>query len=357
MISAIRRTLYPVTSKFLSHATLVEGRLKGTESPFRCLFVDNSDFSEHLRGRIFEEPLVVLRKSRIWIPALRRHILSNADSFDLCIAVLPMKTESSLRGAYDYKCTKHIRQVIDTSGSWEEIRSKFSRKTRQITNAFQEKHGLSYRIANSGEEFDHFYYDMHVPLIQKRYGKLSVVQTYESTKKHFNKGRLLFVTKNDMPVAGALSVVKDGALNFRQSGVLDGDESHIKGGAQLALYYFQIMYAKENNLHAVDAGWSAPFLNDGVYMHKRAWGAAVFPADEERDWAYLFNTRPSERIAQFFEKNPLIVYSDQGLKGVIGVAGETDITTEAINELVRRYQDSGLHGFTIVTRTGALSVE
>jgi len=304
---------------------------------------------------MYEEPPVVLRQWRVWIPALKKLILEKTGSFDLCVAVLPMSYESTFHGLYDYKCTEAVRQVIDTSGSWEDVRSRFSKKRRQISNEFPEKTGLGYRMSKGPEELYFFYHRMYVPHIKKRFGELSSIDSYYDMKKFLLKGLLLFVTKGDEAVAGALCLVEDGTLVFRRTGVLDGDETHIEGGAQTALYYFQLKYANEYKLRAVDTMKSAPFLNDGVYKHKRDWGATVLPDDEAGNWVYFFNAGPSEKIAHFFEKNPTIIYSDKGLKGLIGVPDATDVSAASISELINRYQTGGLHGFTLLTRVGALS--
>ena len=355
LIGLVKKTFYPVTSRFFSRATVVEGRLRGVDDSFRCLFVDNSTFTEYLKARMYEEPPAVLRRWRVWIPALKKLISRKTVSFDLCVAVLPQAYESAFRGLYDYKCTESVRQVIDTSGSWEDVRGRFSKTKRQITNRFAEKYGLGYRISNDPGEFDYFYHRMFAPHIKKRFGELSSIDSYEDLKTFFLKGLLLFVTKGGEKVAGALCLVKDGTLVFRRTGVLDGDETHVEGGAQLALYYFQLKYANEHRLRAVDTMMSAPFLNDGVYVNKKEWGAAVFPDDESPTWVYYFCAAPSEKMARFFEKNPTIVHSDAGLKGLIGASGATDISTVSVNDLTRRYQSSGLHGFTILTGAGALS--
>lgn len=355
MVSFIRRQLYPVFSKFFSHATLVEGRLKGTEHPFRCLFVDNSSFADNLMARMYETPPVVLQRRRIWIPSLKKLIAVKPGSIDLCVAVLPTAYESTFHGLYDYKCTEAVRQVIDTSGSWEDIKSGFSATKRKKTNRFSERYGLGSRVSEDLKEFDFFYHRMFVPHIKKRFGELSVIDSYHEMKEFFLKGRLLFITKDNEAVAGALSLVEDGTLVFRRTGVLDGDETHIEGGAQLALYYFQIKYANEHNLRAVDSMMSTPFLNDGVYKNKREWGATVLPDNESRTWVYFFHASPSEKIANFFEINPTIVHSDKGLKGVIGISGAMDIPTVSISDITHRYQARGLGGFTVVTSTGAVS--
>ncbi len=355
MISFIKQKLYPTVSKFVSRTTLLEGRLKGGGSSFKCLVVGNSSFTEYLKARMYEEPPVVLQRRRIWIPSLKKLICSKTDTFDLCIAVLPKAYESTFHGLYDYKCTEEVQQIIDTSGSWEDVRSRFSSTKRKVSNRVTERYGLGYRISTDVEEFDYFYHRMFVPHIKKRFGELSAIDSYGEMKEFFLKGRLLFVTKGSEAVAGALSLVEDGTLVFRRTGVLDGDETHIEGGGQQALYYFQLKYANEHNLRAVDTMMSAPFLNDGVYINKREWGATVMPDTKSQTWVYFFHAAPSEKTARFFENNPTIVHSDKGLKGIIGVSNDMETSISAISDLARRYQARGLEGFTIVTRTGVLS--
>ena len=355
MVSFIKRKLYPVSSNLFSRATLVEGRLKGAQSPFRCLLVGNSIFTEYLKARMYEESPVVLQQRRIWIPGLKKLICNKAEHLDLCVAVLPKAYESTFQGLYEYKCTEEIQQVIDTSGSWEEVRGRFNSTKRKVSNRISKRYGLGYRMSDSMEEFDYFYHRMFVPHTKKRFGELSSIDSYEEMKEFFLKGRLLFVTKGDQAVAGALSLVEDGTLVFRRSGVLDGDEAHIEGGGQQALYYFQLKYANEENLRGVDTMMSAPFLNDGVHVNKREWGAELFPDADAQTWVYFFHASSSEQIARFFENNPIVAHSDKGLKGVIGISHDMDISVTEVNDLTRRYHTKGLEGFTIVTSTGTLS--
>ena len=94
----------------------------------------------------------------------------------------------------------------------------------------------------------------------------------------FEQGFLLLVLAGDQPVAGALSQRADNHPVFRRTGVLQGEEAHIRRGAQTALYYFQLRLALELGLDAVDAMNSFPFLDDGVFQHKADWGAVTLPS-------------------------------------------------------------------------------
>lgn len=353
----LKQILYPIASRYFSRALLVEGSLRGSEEPFRCLFIDNSMFTESLLARMYAEPPSVLNKWIIWTPALRKLILKKADSIDMCVAVLPKKYESTFKGLYDFKSSESVHQIIDTSGSWEDVRNRFCKTKRQIAKNFPSKYGLWYRVSNELKDFDFFYHRMHVPHLLKQFGNLSDIDSYDDMKEFFLKGFLLLVTRGGKEVAGALCRIEDSTLIFRRTGVLDGDKAHVKTGTQRAIYFFQLMYANEQNLRAVDTMMSLPFLNDGVYMNKREWGATVLSDDKSRNWVYFFNTGPAKKIALFFEENPAIIYSDEGLKGVIGIPEGTDTLAASVNNLTHRYCAKGIHGFTILTPEGEISVK
>jgi hypothetical protein len=350
-----RRALYPAVSRVVARATLVEGVQKGSDERFTCLFVDNSSFCDEVVGRVFLAPPRVVEKRRLLIASLTRLIAAPPARFDLCMALLPRIYDGLFRGACDYKASEYVRQVIDTSGTWDDIRSAFGAKKRQVSNDFEEKSGLGYRISRDPADFDHFYHRMFVPHVTRRYGALATIDAYAEMRTHFRRGLLVFVTRNGTPVAGALSLVEDGLLRFRRTGVLNGEESLVESGAQTALYYFQLKYAALNGLKAVDTMLSRPFLNDGVFRHKKEWGAEVLPDDGSSTWLYLFNARPSAKIARFFAHNPMVVHGRDGLEGIVGAPMESSGSRPSFDALVRRYQAKGLVGYRIVTSTEVIT--
>lgn len=356
MLTSLKQVAYPLTSALFARASLVEGRLKGTGTKFRCLFVHHCTFSEHLKERSFESDAVVQRCWRVFIPSLRRILRSDGLEFDLCVAVLPSFYGSLFDNICDFKGQEEIRQVVDTSGGWEGIRQFLSKTKRQVTNNFPEKYGLSCRMSKDTGDFDNFYHRMYLPHIQKRYGDLSQIDSYGAMRQFFEKGVLLLVTKDDQPVAGALSLIEGKSLVFRRTGVLDGDDSHVKGGAQLALYYFQLKYAVDNGLDTFDTMKSAPFLNDGVFRHKGEWGARTLPDYESEKSVYWFVRGTAEKRAEFFHANPVVVGSGPELSAVVGDSRTNESTTPSSDELLRRYHTVGLHDLRVYTPSGLRTV-
>jgi len=345
LLKIIKDKVYPTTSRYISRAKLLEGVLSGTDQLFRCLFVDNSNLADYIAGRTYEEAPRIVRQWRAWNPSLIKTIEKKRNNIDMCVAVLPLEYGSRFQNAYDFKAQEWVRQVIDTSGSLEEIVGAFHQKKRQLTGKLIHKSGLTYRISNDLEDFHRFYHFMYLPLARQRYGGNSVIRPYEEMERVFKKGFLLLVTEGDSAVSGCLCFVgKDHRLNFHSTGVLDGDESYIKKGAQLALYYFNILYAKEHGLDKVDTMKSRPFLNDGVYRTKREWGATVYPDDEPESWVYFFNLGSPEKFSLFFERNPAVVYTETGLKALVGVEKGFEPTPERKKDLIDRFYDPGLDG-------------
>ena len=339
---------------------LVEGVMKDSSESLTCLFVDNSKYSQAIIDRIYKVPPKIIKKWRVFKPFIKSQIFKSKHLYDLAMLVLPKKYESRMQGKYDYKCTEFIRQLIDVSSGWGELRKLFSRKKRQITNDFSHKYGLQSRISNDINDFDFFYNRMFVPHIDKRFDQLSRIESYENMKAFFLQGSLLLVVKNDKILSAALFVVKNNTLIFRRTGVLDGDQQHVKENAQLALYYYQLKYAIKHNLQIMDTMKSRSFLNDGVYIAKKSWGARVCPDDESPDRAYFINNGSNDKMAKFFEINPLIVESKNGLKGVFGISGEQSEsqseTKMLAKKLICRYQSAGINEFEVLTATNKIKL-
>lgn len=358
LVGTLKRAVYPVSSSLIATASLVEGTLKGGNAPFRCLFVHNSNFNDHLKHRMYEGETTVVRKWRILIPTLKRMVQQNRAGFDLCVAVLPTFYERQLDDVCDFKGYEEVRQVIDTSGGWEAMRQEFGKKKRQTTNNFSERFGLSYRMSKDVGDFDHFYYRMHVPHIRRRYGELSQINSYQDMKEFFAKGLLLFVTKDDKPIAGALSLIEGKSLVFRRTGVLDGDETMVKGGAQTALYYFQLKYAADNGFQSVDTMKSAPYLNDGVFRHKAEWGAITLPDEETTRRVFFFARGSNDKLAHFFDTNPVVVSAGSDSRGLRAVVGSPQSNNPAAvaDDIQRRYHMKGLRELRIYGADGPKTV-
>lgn len=348
MLRVLKRKLYPIVSKYFSHATIVEGTLRGTECSFRCLLIDNSPYKEVLQSRMYEASPRILRRWSIWNRSIINHIRNSSEKLDMCVAILPLSYDQNLEKMCDFKSQRRVLQSLDISDSWENIRRLFHKNPIEVERKIR-KHNFSSKISNSMEDFDLFFHRMYLPLIDKQFRNSSLIDSYQRMKGIFLNGFLLFVMEDSKAIAGGLCFIKDNVLYFEKIGVLDAGETYLKKGAQSAVYYFVIRHAKDLGLQKVDLTTSRSFLNDGVYRHKREWGAAAYPDDKSSYWMYFFNLGCSEKIFRFFERNPVIINTEEGLKGVVGIEREKELTIQDKRELSDRFYSPGLKSLLVMT--------
>jgi hypothetical protein len=189
---------------------------------------------------------------------------------------------------------------------------------------------------------------MYLPSITK-FGDGALIEKYERMKSFFSRGFLLIIMDGNNAISAGLCSEEDTTLSFRNLGVLNGDEAYIKRGAQSAIYHFVISYAKENGFKEVDFELSRPSL-DGVYWFKARWGAIVYSCnDESKTWVYYFIPRHSEKIVSFFKNNPVIIQTEEGLSGLVGMTESRDLSDEAVKYLTRRFYSPGLKSLHLLT--------
>ena len=63
-VENIKLKAYSRASRYIYHSTLVEGYLRGSDEPFRCLFVDNSSLINYMTSKGFLERMRVLKKEK-----------------------------------------------------------------------------------------------------------------------------------------------------------------------------------------------------------------------------------------------------------------------------------------------------
>lgn len=354
-LKRVKLLLYPVTSRYLSTAIHACGVLRGTGQPFQCLFVDNSLFAQYLLPKMFDGPVRIKRKWKIWLPALPRFLRSQRGSLDLCVAVVPARYDSRFEGLCLARTREFVVQDIDTTRPWQEITRQFHKNKKEELSRRASTHGIDYRISHDPQDLEFFYRRMYVPSAGKFIASARI-SSLDSMKARLASGFLVFVTQQGEAVAGGLCTLEDARLVFRWMGVLEGDERHVKSGAQMATYFAVLQIAKQRDCRALDLQRSRPLLTDGVYFTKRSWGASVRPDPEsEESWVYFFDVGGSALLPRFFESNPVIVHAGKGLRGIVGQPDLDDcVPPSRAKELIRRYRSPGLAGLTVMTGTGRL---
>jgi hypothetical protein len=340
---------------FFRHATLAEGLLKGTNLPFRCLFVDDTSLSDYMMPRIYSEMPKIVKRWRIYVPTVKKMLQSTSTEIDMCIAVLPLSWESDFAQLPGFKTQEWVTQIIDLDDNLH-LRNHRVRKTYHDAERMIRKYNISSRVSRDLKDFEIFYYRMYLPLMEKQFGELFNREPYEDMQRIFQAGHLMQILQGDEVVACSLLFVKGDTLFGRRMGVLDARDDLIKKGIQSPIYYFGIHYAIEHDLKKHHVMTSRPFLSDGVYAHKRSWGATVYPFDESETWVYFLVPSKTEKTVRFFEKNPMIVHTGEGLAGLLGCDAK-ELNVEQKKEMMRKYHSPGLKGLLLLNSSSACPVE
>ncbi len=324
--------------------------MKDTDLTVRCLFIDKKSFSKYMMRRIYSGTPTVVKRWIIYIPSIKKIIRTPSHGIDMCVAVLPLSLEKEFDKLCDFKTQEMVRQFLPLSSSTDVTNERLERKLRETGRRIR-KEGFDCRSSNALHDFNIFYYDMYLPTAQKQFDDLAIIEPYEELKSTFLEGRgvLLFVMENGSPVAGSLLFFQDKTLVSYRIGVLHGDRDYIKRRAQSATDYFDILFALEHSCDLYDMLGSRPFLEDGVYRHKREWGSMVSHYDSLKTWVYFFILDRGDKTAHLFEKNPLIIHTKKGLMGLLGMVDAAELSVEKKKELIKKHYAPGLRGLVLMS--------
>jgi Acetyltransferase (GNAT) domain len=340
--------------RYFAPALLAEGRAKGSEQNIRCLYAGEPKFQAYIFDLVFAEPPRTVLSRRAYLPRLRE-VFARPD-FDLGVALIPNRYEASLGGIYSYRGTKNVRQETDISAPWEElIRSwqNYSETARRIR-----KSGLQSRISREPADFDLFYHRMFLPHVRKQYGDRAYVDAYDEIKPWFDRGLVILVEQAGKAVAGGLCAVEGDTLVFYRTGVFEGDYELVKKGAQAAIYYFMLSYAKEQKLKRVNFLMSHAFVHNGVYKHKAGWGAESSPDEKAVQSLLYFLPEGNAKTVFFLEKNPIIVAGEDGTLDVVtGWSGNAENFAAAKGEILRTCAAPGIRRLIVRTGSGTEIIE
>lgn len=341
--SKLKQRLWYFTKGLAIRMTLYEGTLVGTDVSFRCLMIGPTLFPAEFREKIFTELPRVMRVIHVPFFALRRYLSSRRHKYDLCVAVMPLHRSHLLQGVSGLTGGGLVTQEVSTVGGWEQVRKNMSRAKRSWLNGFQRKPVFELKISTSLSDVQYFYEKMFVPYMLKRHGKYAVVDSYEQIVSMLHQqGLLMFMWRDGQPVAASLCQRKGDELEYKRVGILDGDEEILAAGGLMAIYYYMIDFAITHDLRSVGLGQSPSFLTDGVFDNKARWGARAIPNIYGTHSVHYIFEGTSPQLAAAFEVCPIIGHDGSGLQAVIGHTGQSSLSSEQLQRVVRGHYLNGI---------------
>ena len=165
------------------------------------------------------------------------------------------------------------------------------------------QHGYVREEADSDADWHEFFDRMMLPHARKRFEERAQLPNRFTLRQLQNGGRLLFVRRGDVRVAGGCVLLPARGVLFERLGVRDGDEGLLREGALSALYLLSFEWAREQGYDRFDAGTTLPFPDDGLARFKAKFGLVPEPDP------FAFNTgffvRPGSTLTRALERRPV----------------------------------------------------
>lgn len=250
-------------------------RLAGTE--WNVTYFGTGESLEAISSMLFPEMPGVDKLPRVFlwrVPALVQKYTSEGD---LVVCELNQILDWSFNGLQIFFTVPlFIKQVFEgidqpLDNILVPMNQTIRRNIRKLENQ-----GFSYSITRDVDDFDFFYYRMYLPYITSRHeGQGMILDNYESTRNEFKKGELFQVMDGKDPVCGMICELHGELCVAKEMGVLDANFELVKSGVNVALWWFMLLWARDQGAKNFDFGSSRAVISNGVFNFKRQWGTRV----------------------------------------------------------------------------------
>jgi hypothetical protein len=163
-----------------------------------------------------------------------------------------------------------IRQeVLLSSQSHMERNHKMEASLRKTVRKFD------YRCQMTSDQktVQKFYEELYLPYVTARFQSACHARTLPELQTATRSGFLLQVFAQDLWVSGVVCRREKDGISTLAFGHLPNNQYDLQRRALSAAYYFIFKWAEERSVQKVDLLRSRPNTSDGVYEHKRRWGA------------------------------------------------------------------------------------
>jgi hypothetical protein len=304
---------------------------------------------EYLSRRFFvHEPM---RKAEAGVPLhrVRRRLSRSVDRADLVLALVPRALGSHMAGdtllqvpAYlDFVMA--VRDVADLKAASTSLRWNV-RKLRGSA--------LVGRVSHDPAEFERFYGQFHRPLVDARHGDLGVRRPIRVLRRRFRFGGVLWIELDHVPWGGVVFEMRGDTMNMIISGRRSTGDAELDRRVSLATYLFSMDLARQRSCASINLGGTVPVLTDGLFRHKRAWGARATPRAETHTELLVGWRQPGSALLGFLAEAPLVYRSGRSLAALAAIAGDQAADPREGARLRRTLLADGIDRLTGMARNG-----
>jgi hypothetical protein len=284
-----------------------------------------SQSQEELKSYLFPQEPVAIEQGWAFIWHIPRLVARHVRQGDLVVCETNQLLNPGQKYQHHLTVPLWLRASIRVVDNTDQVMERIS-KTRQQQIKKLADRGFSYSFSYDPADFEMFYYDMYVPHVTRRHQERAIVEPIETKYAVFEQGGLIIVKHNRQPVAAGLRHIIGDTLIAASYAI--HKECQVKG-VSVALHWYTIEWAQQNQLSWVDFGMTRPRLNDGVFEYKRQWGAH-FEKNilDHSHWSLVGDQLPAPLLAHLNQLGLIAITGNQ-LRGVLFRASqETEIDPE-----------------------------
>ena len=284
------------------------------------------------------------------IHALPRILLARGGDDDLTVA----RVARPLAG---WIFDRRFLRVPDFVDVWIDVRDReqvwrrMKHSTRQTARRLPAR-GYAWSEAHDPAAFERFYDRYYLPFVVARHDELAIVRERPVLRRHFGRGGVVWISKDNKEVAGFLYRVDGRVLSLLVVGTLGGSLEARRDGVLDAMKLFGIELALGRGLDWVNLGSCLPSPRDGSLASKRAWGGELRERRDSHHDLLVRWPRFTPRVARFLADAPLIVRDRDGLAALAALPGDGPAEPRLAQRLWQQWRMPGLERLHVVAPDG-----
>jgi hypothetical protein len=319
---------------------LLQGKEKWGGNDLTAMFIGDAKGVLFISDLLYSEKTITKNLGKIFIGRIKSEIKRNLSKTDLIFICM------------DGFMSKFLpRREFIIIPAWVLFKLDLNKSIEEPWKLPQNK-SLRENLTKDPGKLKYFYRNMYLPYITGRFKELAFETGFRVMERDFTKGQLLLVKKGDDYVSGNTIKTEGDTVFFPYVGIENGKIEYLKKGAITALYYFNILWAKEGGYRSLNFGHCRSFLNDGVFNFKKRWGMKIEVSESLKSIFGIKICNYSKGVEKFLERNPFIFLDKEKLNGLIFVSQNDPISIEEVKAYVKNYAIPGLDCLVIVSSQG-----
>jgi len=292
---------------------IIKGSAKNTDCTLNVLFFGSKETAHQFAHLAYSKIEKMQPTGKLLSFQIDPSHTPNVDVIAACVR----KSTAGKFLKHNYLVLPCLSFNLDLHNSMENIIRKCSRRRRRDIKRLQDQ-GYSYVVHRKNPKyFDFFYQKMYYPYTKGRFGNAALLRGYLNSQMAYRRnGGIIFIQKEDRPIAGILFNIRGKTLYALNFGVYRGNQCFMRELAGQAALFFLIEWAKMKDMTRLNYGLSMPFFTDGNFQYKKEWGMFL-EKHEGAPFCVLKINRLNKGSLSFLLQNPFILLDKRSLKGVV----------------------------------------